>query len=240
MSEALLELRRGETVRLVEHDGDHVAVPRQRPEVVVVDGGVGVLLGVQHPDELVHHLHHAVHLLTVRRGGGVVVRQVQQDQVRHPGLRGRHLVAAGHAQMVEEGGVGGGETGGQRARCRGPAGALLRQPGARQRVEQRGLARAGGAGQRHDRLTARGQPPGGTPQHRLGVLLHLFGHPPRHEAERLPQPVELLGHGGHQSIPTGRVRSSKAARAADRSAERAPSRAPAAAGSTARASSTSV
>jgi hypothetical protein len=45
-----------------------------------VQGGVGVLLRVHHPDDDVDQPQQAVHLLAVIGGGGIVVGQIDQHQ----------------------------------------------------------------------------------------------------------------------------------------------------------------
>jgi hypothetical protein len=74
------DVRRGQSVDLVQHHDHHVAVPRERPQVAVVDRRVGVLLRVQHPHEHVDEGDEAVDLQPVRHLRRVVVGQVEQHE----------------------------------------------------------------------------------------------------------------------------------------------------------------
>ena len=69
-----------ESVDLVEHDHRDGVVGGQGPQVVVVEAGVGVLLGVGHPDEDVDERQDALGLLPVLDDPRVEVGQVEQDQ----------------------------------------------------------------------------------------------------------------------------------------------------------------
>ena len=80
VGQAPLAGRGREAVDLVEHDDRHGGVPGQGDEVAVVQGGVGVLLRVEHPDEQVDALHQPVRLEPVRDLHGVDVRQVEEHQ----------------------------------------------------------------------------------------------------------------------------------------------------------------
>ena len=85
------DVRGGEPVDLVEHHDHHVAVPGERPQVAVVDRGVGVLLRVEHPHQQVDQLDQPVDLEPVRHLGRVVVGQVEQHEpaqvvLRFPGV----------------------------------------------------------------------------------------------------------------------------------------------------------
>lgn len=51
-----------------------------RPQIALVEYGVGVLLRVDDPDDGVDQRQDAVHLFAVLHGGRVVVGQVDQDQ----------------------------------------------------------------------------------------------------------------------------------------------------------------
>jgi len=64
----------GNAVNLVEHHQCDIDMRRHRFDVAVVDGGVGILLWVEHPNEEVRILHEAVHLKVVGNLGRVVVR----------------------------------------------------------------------------------------------------------------------------------------------------------------------
>ena len=55
-------LRRGEEVRLVEHDGHGRRVRRERPQVPLVQGGVGVLLRLDDPQDEIRDSDHALRL----------------------------------------------------------------------------------------------------------------------------------------------------------------------------------
>ena len=175
---AVLDLVRREQVDLVEHHGDHAGVPGERDEVAAVHGGVRVLLRVEDEDQHVGELAQPVHRRHRRRDHRVVVGKVEQQQAVQGGLAGvqgagpRVAVAALHAQPVEQRAgalhpphagvhVPGGRPGHARRRERGPG----------QRVEQRGLAAAGAAGQRDDGVVA-GQPQAlaGPSQQGLGVV----------------------------------------------------------------------
>ena len=74
-----LAVLRGHGVDVVEDDQHHVGVVGHRREVPVVDGGVGVLLRVEHPHQQVGQLDQPVDLEVVGDLGGVVVGQVEED-----------------------------------------------------------------------------------------------------------------------------------------------------------------
>ncbi len=160
-------LRHG--VDVVEHHQHDVLVGGERSEVAVVDRGVGVLLRIEDPHEQVRQLHQPVHLQVVGDLGGVVVRQVEEyDAVQRAVLAARveHRVAGdpvprGDVEPVEQvrGVVGTPDTGRRpgRGRAAHPDRGELQS---RQRVEGRGLARAGGTGDGDDRVVGgETQPP---------------------------------------------------------------------------------
>ena len=151
----------GHLVDVVEHDHHHRPVRGHRCEVAVVDRGVGVLLRVQHPHHQVGELDQPVDLEMVGHLGGVVVGQVEQDdalerlvllaEVEQGVAHG--LVARRDAEVVEQllGALLAPHARG-RPRRRGTAYADRGELDPRERVERRGLARSGGAGDRHDRV----------------------------------------------------------------------------------------
>ncbi len=160
---ALLDLRGREAVGLVEHDHRHGLVGRQGRHVVVVEPGVGVLLRVGHPHEEVDELEDPLGLGAVPDLGGVEVGQVEQDQPVEGAELGAELgtrstvggdvVAGADPEPVEEVAHrfvtpdrGGGGRGG-----RAPD-ADLGDGIPDERVEERGLAAAGRAGERDDRV----------------------------------------------------------------------------------------
>ena len=168
-------------VDVVEHDQHHALVGRVRREVAVVDRGVGVLLRVEHPDQQVGQLDQAVHLEVVRHLGRVVVGQVEQHHpvegvvaaaavVEHRVAGG--LVARRDPEPVEQlvgtlapPDAGRGPRGGRAADADG--GELE----AGERVERGGLARAGGTGDRDDRVVGgEPEPAGGAVDDRPGVV----------------------------------------------------------------------
>ncbi len=70
----------GQPVDLVEdHEGD-LRVSGEGPQIALVQGGVGVLLRVHHPDHRVDERQHPVHLVAVSSRSRVVVGQVDQDE----------------------------------------------------------------------------------------------------------------------------------------------------------------
>ena len=71
---------RVEGVDLVEQDDGHRRVSREAAQVALVQGLVGVLLRVDHPDEQVDELDQPVDLEPVVEHGRVVVGQVEQDE----------------------------------------------------------------------------------------------------------------------------------------------------------------
>jgi hypothetical protein len=70
-----------EPVGLVEHHERHLRVPRQTPQIALVQDGVRVLLRVDDPHHRVDKFQHPVDLFAVAGGDRVVVRQVDQH---HP------------------------------------------------------------------------------------------------------------------------------------------------------------
>ncbi len=154
---ALLHLGGGEPVGLVEDDDRHGLVGGERRDVVVVEPGVGVLLRVGDPDEEVDELEDALGLVAVRLLAGVEVGQVEQDEAVEGAelagvLRGGvDEVAGADPEPVEQGSGGLGAPDGSRGRRgRRTAHADLRDLRADEGVEERGLAAAGGAGERDD------------------------------------------------------------------------------------------
>jgi hypothetical protein len=164
---------RGHLVHVVEHDQHHVAVARQRFEEAVVDGGVGVLLGVQDPHHQIGQPDESFDLEVVADLRRVVVGQVEEHEplqvvasgpgVEH-GVAG-DLVTRRYSQPLQQvigarrapdarGGPGRG----------GSAHADGRQIEPGEPVEGGGLAGAGGAGQRDHGVL------GGEPQPRRGAL----------------------------------------------------------------------
>ena len=92
-----------EFIRLVEHAERLRAGCGKRHHEVAVDDGVGVLLGVDHPDEYVYVAHHAGGEVAVGGGDRVEVGHVQQDEAAGAGA---HFAASadGSADAVEESG----------------------------------------------------------------------------------------------------------------------------------------
>ena len=168
--------RFGQPVDLVQHHQRDGAVRGQRRQEVVVHGGVGVLLRIQHPDEDVHQAHHALHDLAVGGPGRVEVRQVQQDQAAWPRRRSPAPAPAWcrlpHVQPVQ-----------QRLRCRplprhrqrfrrgGPAGCRRRDFSPADRIEQGGLAAAGGTEEAHHGVVGGQGPPRAGPLQDLEDVL---------------------------------------------------------------------
>jgi hypothetical protein len=70
----------GERVGLVEHDLHHAGMAGHGLQVAVVPGGVGVLLGVDDPDQQVRQLEHPLDLDAMRAVDRVEVRQVEEHQ----------------------------------------------------------------------------------------------------------------------------------------------------------------
>ncbi len=167
-------------VDVVEHDEHHVLVGRQRREVAAVDGGVGVLLRVEHPDHQVGELDQAVDLEVVGHLGRVVVGQVEQHHALQRAVllaeveqRVAHdLVARGDVEVLQQLGrallaphAGG------RPRRRRTTYADRGELDARQGVERRRLARAGRAGQGDDGVVGGEPEPGRDPGGRgLGLV----------------------------------------------------------------------
>ena len=182
-----------ERVDLVEDDLHDARVARQPAEVLLVPGGVGVLLRVDDPDEEVRERDDAVDLLAVRALDRVEVRQVEQHQ-RRAVLAG-DAMAPGHLEPVEQ-------RVGRRAPDRGGRGRRRRPapPGghdvlARERVEQRRLARSRRARQCDDRgFDAEPDPRARPSDHGLGGADGVVARPPagqlRRVAERCQPPVE--------------------------------------------------
>jgi hypothetical protein len=164
---------------------------------------VGVLLGIEHPDEKVGVLDQAIHLEVVRNLSRVVVGQVKQDQAVELGvLSGRvqhaqagDLVARWDAHPLQQPlrTVG---TPGARQRPRGGGSAYTdaSKLEVSQRVEQRRLARAGGTGKRDDRVIPRkAQPFAGTSAKHLGRRKNLFVDAPATRRDRLGQTIKAHG-----------------------------------------------
>jgi len=153
-----LEVGLAQPVGLVQHHDRGVLVRRERLEVARVDRGVRVLLRVEDPHEQVGVLRDVVDQLLVGLHDRVVVGQVEQHEALEGVVLRRvedaapgDLVAAGHADPVEQlGGSGRPPRAGERRCGRGAQVADLGQLEAGEPVEQRGLARAGGPGQHHD------------------------------------------------------------------------------------------
>ncbi len=150
----------GEPVDLVEHDHRHRLVGGEGRDVVVVEPGVGVLLRVGDPDEEVDELEDPLRLDPVLRLAGVHVREVEEDEPVEaadvlPGSVALDEVAGADAEPVEElaGRLAAPDRRGG-GRGRRPAHPDPRDLGADERVEERRLAAAGGAGEGHDRVPA--------------------------------------------------------------------------------------
>ena len=160
----LTKVVRGKQVHLVEDDHRDGRVSRQRPQIALMEDGIGVLLRVEDPDEQVDHLHQPVHLSAMRLLGRVVVWQVQQHQAVERVVLARvenallgNSVPQRNAQPFEQW---------CDALCApdarqwlassGPPNPYACQLDARDRVEDRRLAAAGGAGERNNGVV-RGQ-----------------------------------------------------------------------------------
>ena len=145
-----------EQIGLVQDHHRHVRVPRHRPEVLLVDHRVGVLLRVQHPDEDVHGLSEPGGAPVVADDDGVDVGEVEQDEPTQVAAApaGLHLVALVHLEPVQERGsvCGGAPHHGQRVRRGGAPHPDPCRGGATQGVEQKGLAASGCAGEGDDRV----------------------------------------------------------------------------------------
>ena len=139
----------GQQIDLVErHQGDP-GMSGEAPQVALVEGGIGIFLWVDDPDERVDHLDQSIDLGPMRLGGGIVVGQVDQHQACQLVGGIAHNVSARNLQPVEkpfgptahDGGPGlrrGGTT--YPDRCQ-----VFTEDG----IERRRLAAAGGARKRH-------------------------------------------------------------------------------------------
>ena len=125
-----------DAVDLVEHDQGDVLERGHRADVAVVDGGVGVLLRVEHPHQDVGVVDQAVHLEVVLDLGGVVVGQVEQHEAVELLVLGRvvehaeprHLVTCRDAHPLQQLlGAFGTPCAGQRPRGGGPSDADARE-----------------------------------------------------------------------------------------------------------------
>ena len=76
----VVDLARRQKVGLVQHDRHRRPVRLQRPQVAVVQGSVGVLLGLDDPEDEIGELDDTVDLEPVRGLDGVEVRQVEEQQ----------------------------------------------------------------------------------------------------------------------------------------------------------------
>lgn len=125
-------------------------MPGQRSQIALVEGRVGVLLGVDDPDHRVDQRQHPVHLVPVAGRRRVVVGQVDEDEAleRRVGLGAAARLRPApqpsrDREPVQEPGGPVGPAAGDRRRGRRPP-----QPGvgdlcAREGVEQGGLPAAG-------------------------------------------------------------------------------------------------
>ncbi len=157
---------------------------------------VGVLLRVDDPDDRVHEGQHPVHLLAVRDGRRVVVGQVHQDEPAQLGLhlgalQGASAQPSRDAEPVDEGGravapaARDGRGGG------GPSYARLRNGHSGERVEQLGLAAAGGAGDGdHGVLPGEPAPRGRLVEDPSGLGEGAAVEPGAGESHEFPQGVE--------------------------------------------------
>jgi hypothetical protein len=189
-----------------DHDHD-VLVRGHRLEEVLVHRLVGVLLRVQHPDHQVRQHDQPLHLEVVAELGRVVVGEVEQDQalevtrvttgVEHGVARG--LVPQRDAHPLEQvlGTLRAAPDAGAGPRRRRASYADRGQVETGQRVERRGLAGAGGPGDR-DHGVLRGEPqPGAGPLHdRRRRVDHLVVQPPAARLDRLVEPGDLVGQVG--------------------------------------------
>ena len=205
---------RRERVGLVEDDDHRRRMPGQRPQLALVERGVGVLLRVDDPHEQVGERDDAVGLAAVRGLDGVEVGQVEEHEPgRAPAVP---AVAAGHREPVEQraGAVTPHRRGGGRRRR--PADARRHEVRAGERVEERRLAGAGRAGQCHDgRLQPQPEPVAGPPHDRprrrdvLGVQATV------RERRGAPERLEPGLEGAHRARRTASaVRRTSAAAAA--------------------------
>ncbi|CAO0833430.1 hypothetical protein SMICM17S_10541 [Streptomyces microflavus] len=199
----------GQPVDLVEDDEGDLRVPGQGAQIALVQGGVGVLLRVDDPDHRVDQRQHPVHLVPVGCRGGVVVRQVDQDEplerLVEGGGSGVRPAAqpAGDREAVEQAG---GPVGPAARDGLGGGGAA--QPGVGdlrpgQGVEQGRLAAPGGPRDGDDRV------PGGEPLPGGGLVQYASGlgegvpvEPGAGEADEFAQGVEP----GRQGAVGGPVR----------------------------------
>ncbi len=151
-----------EPVDLVEDDEGDLGVPGEGAEVALVEGGVGVLLGVHDPDDGVDQAEDPVDLVAVGGDGRVVVGQVHEDEALELGVtraarEGPAAQPVGDGEPVEQSG---GALGPAERDGRGGGGAAqagLGDGDAGEGVEERGLAASGGSRDGDDGV------PGGEP-----------------------------------------------------------------------------
>ena len=134
-----------EAVGLVEHDEHRLAVAGERPQVVLVQRGVRVLLRVHDPHHEVGERDHAVHLEAVLAHDRVEVGQVEQHEPVEllAAMRWRRGTSSQSSSASSDRAP----DGRARGRRRRPAVAGRGELGAGEGVEQRRLPRAGRAGQ---------------------------------------------------------------------------------------------
>jgi hypothetical protein len=63
VSEALFSLTDGKPVDLIESDHHDVGMLGQRLQVAIMNRCIGILLGIDHPDQHVHQLHQPINLI---------------------------------------------------------------------------------------------------------------------------------------------------------------------------------
>ncbi len=98
----------GQPVHLVQDDEGHLRVPGERPQVALVQHGVGILLRIHHPHHGVDQRQHPVHVVPVCADRRVQVGQVDEDhpaqRLRLRGLAGPAPQPPGDLQPVEQSG----------------------------------------------------------------------------------------------------------------------------------------
>jgi len=186
-----------ERVHLVQHHHHGIGTCSQVGQVELVQDVVGVLLRVDDPDEDIDHGEEPIDLLGVVFLHRVVVRQVEEDQpverpLPLPLQEGVEEHAALDAEEVEELVRPNTPRAGAGAPGRRPGRTRIREAGAREGVEQRGLPGTGPTHQGDDGVAPRPPVPG----------LRLLELPqrlrPRGQfrsglCDRLPHPREGLG-----------------------------------------------
>ena len=201
MCQTLLGLGDGEPVYLVEdHHGDLV-VTGESAQVLIVHEGIGVFLRVEHPHHEVDPLHEPIHVGAVLGMGGVVVGQVDEDEVREGFAAPVHHVPTGDSQPLQQGDCLRGllPDGCQRFARGGTQHPGLGHLGTDDRVEQGGFSGACGTRECHDREAVRQTAPG------AGARSDLAGGIDRRTWQAASGDVRRLGQTCEPPIQLGAV-----------------------------------